>query len=70
MHGQCFVAKYASQKWYTDLHFTEKNMSEEYKQFYLIAYIDDRMRKIMNHVLLKQKNMELTTEYLIHKLKK
>ncbi len=70
VHDQRFVAKYAGQAWHTDLHFTEKYMDEDYKQYYLIAYIDDRTRKILHYELLEKKTMELTTESLINALSK
>lgn len=70
IHDQRYVAKYAGQAWHTDLHFTEKYLDEDFKQYYLIAYIDDRSRKIVHYELLEQKTMELTAESLINALDK
>ena len=66
-HPNRFVAKYAGQTWHTDLHYLRKQHNEE-KQLYLIAFIDDRTRKILHHEILGDKSGPTVSNALVHAL--
>lgn len=53
-HSNRFTAKFAGQSWHTDLHYLKIQSNEE-KQKYLIAFIDDRTRKILYYEVLNDK---------------
>ena len=63
-HEQRYVAKYAGQAWHTDLHYSEKYEDESFWQFYLIAFIDDRTRKIVHYEVIPDKTMLSTSKAL------
>lgn len=54
-HPNRYVARYINQAWHTDLHYLEKLPEENFIQKYLIAFIDDRSRKIIHYQILDQK---------------
>ena len=54
-HNNRFEAPFANQLWHTDLHYFKENDSDE-KWKYLIAFIDDRTRKILYFELLDDKS--------------
>ena len=66
-HPKRFVAKYAGQTWHTDLHYLKKEENEE-KQRYIIAFIDDRTRKILHHEILDDKSGPTVANALVHAL--
>jgi transposase InsO family protein len=58
LHTNRFVARYANQLWHTDLHTWEKIESNgEQKQTYLIAFLDDRTRRLMHIEIINDKSM-------------
>ena len=54
-HPIRYVARYVNQAWHTDLHYLEKLPEEGNVQKYLIAFIDDRSRKIIHFEILDEK---------------
>lgn len=61
LHEERYIAKYAGQAWHTDLHYSEKYADEHFYQFYLIAFIDDRTRKVLHYEVLPDKTMQSTS---------
>lgn len=68
-HDKRFVARYAGQAWHTDLHYLELLAEENYKQKYLIGFVDDRSRKLLYYEILEDKEAESTTNALLNALK-
>ena len=60
-HPRRFMARYVNQLWHTDLHSLEK---VEGSKRYLIAFIDDRSRKILHYEVLRDKIMKSTSTAL------
>ena len=69
MHPNRFVANFAGQTWHTDLHYLKKQQIEE-KQLYLIAFIDDRTRKILHHEIIGDKSCPTVAKALMNALSK
>jgi transposase InsO family protein len=64
-HPNRFVAKYANQLWHTDLHYWDKvTVDGITKRTYVIAFIDDRTRKILHTEVLPDKSMKQTASAL------
>ena len=68
-HTKRFVAKFAGQTWHTDLHYLKKQKNED-EQLYLIAFIDDRTRKILHHGILDDKAGLTVANALVQALQK
>ena len=68
-HLNRFVAKFAGQTWHTDIHYLKKQKDEE-NQLYLIAFIDDRTRKILHHEILQDKSGLSAANALVNALQK
>ena len=64
-HKKRFVARYVNQIWHTDLHYWDKEtINEVLVDTFLIAFIDDRSRKIIHLEILKERTMKATAEAL------
>ena len=63
-HNLRFVANYVNYAWHTDLHQLEKLEGDTNKK-YLIAFIDDRSRKILYHKIIDDKTSKSTSEVLL-----
>ena len=50
-----YVARYAGQIWHTDLHSIEKIVNNQEKCYQIIAFIDNRSRKIFHSEILENK---------------
>lgn len=70
VHDERYIAKYAGQAWHTDLHYSKKYADENFHQYYLIAFIDDRTRKILHYEVLPDKSMKSTSSALENALMK
>ena len=68
-HPNRFVAKFAGQTWHTDLHYLKKQQNEE-QQLYLIAFIDDRTRRILHHEILRDKGGLTVANALVNALQR
>jgi transposase InsO family protein len=70
IHDLRFVAKYANQLWHTDLHYWDAvKIGELSHQTYVIAFIDDRTRKIISAEVLHEKTSEAAAEALLKTLR-
>lgn len=68
LHPHAFVARYVGQAWHTDLHYLEILNNESQK--YLIAFLDDRSRKIVHYEILDDKSSIATSNALLNALSK
>lgn len=69
MHDLRFVARYANQAWHTDLHYLDLLPEENFKQKYLIGFVDDRSRKLIYYEIIDNKEAETTSRALMNALK-
>ena len=63
-HNLRYVSNYVNYAWHTDLHQLKKLEGETNKK-YLIAFIDDRSRKILYHKILDDKTSKSTASALL-----
>ena len=64
VHDERCITKYSGQTWHTDLHYFKKYTDENVHQYYLIAFFDDRTRRILHYEVLSDKSMESTSSAL------